>query len=162
MLTATLALALLTAPLSSPGQDPDADARAAVMVPIDATFGALAARDGNLIRPHVDTSGKITYVIQHPDGTSAIGSPSWALFIDDLTPGPERLEEIMVDPVVAIDGDIAMVWGEYIFRVDGQISHCGVDHFDLIRRDGAWKIVNLTWTQRETGCDEIAAKIAAR
>lgn len=158
MLTATLALALLTAPM----QDPDAADRAAVMVPIDATFGALAARDGELIRPHVDTSGKITAVELVPGGEPRSSSPTWEQFIGGLTPGPERFEEIMVDPVIAIDGDIAMVWGEYIFRIDGQITHCGVDHFDLIRRGGAWKIVNLTWTQRNTGCDEIAAKIAAQ
>ena len=158
MLTATLALALLTAPV----QDPDAAARAAVLAPVNAIFGALAARDGALIRPHVDTSGKITAVELVPGGEPLSSSPTWEQFIGGLTPGPERLEEVMVDPLIAIDGDIAMVWGEYVFRVDGQISHCGVDHFDLIRREGAWKIVNLTWTTRQTGCEEIAAKIAAQ
>ena len=59
----------------------------------------------------------------------------------------------MPDPIIAIDGDIAMVWGRYVFKIDGAVSHCGTDHFDLIRRDGVWKIAGITWNQRETGCE---------
>ena len=161
MSVAALALTLTLAADPSGAVDPASPEGRAVLAPVDAVFAALAANDGGLIRPHVDTGGKITAVVMNADGTSRIGGPSWDRFIDGLQPGPQRLEEIMVDPVIAIDGDVAMVWGEYVFRIDGAISHCGVDHFDLVRRDGAWKIVNLTWTQRQSGCDEIAARIAA-
>lgn len=159
MSVAALAMTLALVLDPAGAVDPASPEGQAVLVPVNATFAALAANDGALIRPHVDTSGKITAVVMNADGTSRIGGPSWERFIDGLQPGPQRLEEIMVDPVIAIDGDVAMVWGEYVFRIDGQISHCGVDHFDLVRRDGAWKIVNLTWTQRQTGCEEIAARI---
>lgn len=163
MLTATLALALLTAPVQDPAVagrvDPDSAEGRAVLAPIDATFAALAARDGDRILPHVDTTGRIMVSVTGLTGTR-VSTPTWAQFIGGLKPGPETFEEIMVDPVIAIDGDVAMVWGEYIFRIDGQISHCGVDHFVLIRRDDVWTIVNLTWTQRATGCEEIAAKVA--
>ncbi len=162
MSVVALALTLMLAVDPVGSVDPASPEGQAVLVPINATFAALAANDGNLMRPHVDTSGKITAVVMNADGTSRVGGPSWERFIDGLQPGPQRLEEIMVDPVIAIDGDIAMVWGEYIFRLDGRISHCGVDHFDLVRRDGAWKIVNLTWTQRQTGCEEIAARVGTR
>lgn len=162
MSVAALAMTLALVLDPAGAVDPASPEGQAVLVPVNATFAALAANDGALIRPHVDTSGKITAVVMNPDGTSRIGGPSWERFIGGLQPGPQRLEEIMVDPVIAIDGDVAMVWGEYVFRIDGEISHCGVDHFDLVRRDGAWKIVNLTWTQRQTGCEEIAARIAAQ
>lgn len=161
MFVAAFALTLALTLDPAGAVDPASPEGQAVLVPVNATFAALAANDGALIRPHVDTSGKITAVVMNANGTSRIGGSSWERFIGGLQPGPQRLEEIMVDPVIAIDGDIAMVWGEYIFRIDGEISHCGVDHFDLVRRDGAWKIVNLTWTQRQTGCEEIAARIAA-
>ena len=166
MLTAALALALLTMPV----QDPAVAGRvaetspegAAVMAPINALFGALAARDGSLIPPHVNTGGRITVSVRGLTGTR-VDHPSWDRFIGGLQPGPEKFEEIMVDPVIAIDEDVAMVWGEYIFLLDGQISHCGVDHFMLTRNaEGAWIIDTLTWTQRATDCEAIAAKIAAR
>ena len=162
MSVAALALSFMIGLDPAGSVDPASPEGQAVLAPVNATFAAIAARDGNLIRPHVDTSGKITAVEMMPNGASRSDSPTWEQFIDGLQPGPERLEEIMVDPVIAIDGDIAMVWGEYIFRLDGRVLHCGVDHFDLVRSDGAWKIVNLTWTQRQTGCEEIAARIAAQ
>lgn len=165
MLTATLALALLTTTVPEPvaGRVDAASAEgAAVMAPINATFAALAARDGELMRPHVNTGGRVVASVRGLTGTR-VSTPGWERFIGGLQPGPERFEEIMVDPLIAIDGDVAMVWGEYIFRIDGQISHCGVNHFMLTRRDSdaAWIIDNLTWTQRATDCDGIAARAAA-
>ena len=53
---------------------------------------------------------------------------------------------------VDIDGDIAMVWSPYVFTIDGKVAHCGTDHFDMVREDGRWKIANLTWSKRTTGC----------
>jgi hypothetical protein len=151
---AVLALALQTSPTGA--VDPASAEGAAVLVPVNALFAALAARDGQAILPHIDPEGRITVVMERAEGARRIGSPNWTEFAAGLTPGPERFEEIMPDPLVAIDGDIAVVWGRYVFKVDGAISHCGVDHFDLVRREGAWKIVNITWSQRDTGCEAIA------
>lgn len=164
MLIAALALTLMTASVQDAAVagrvDPLSSEGAAVMAPINATFAALAARDGSLIMPHVDANGRLLASVRGPTGTR-VSTPSWEAFTSGLRPGPERFEEIMVDPVIAIDGDVAMVWGEYIFRIDGRISHCGVNHFTLTRHDDAWTIVNLTWTQRATDCESIAAKVAA-
>jgi len=148
-----LTLALQAAPTGA--VDPASPEGAAVLTPVNAIFSALAARDGSAILPHIDTAGRITVIAEGPNGARRSDSPSWTEFTAGLTPGPERLEEVLIDPTIAIDGDIAVVWGRYVFRVDGAISHCGVDHFDLVRKDGVWKIVNLTWTQRETGCDSL-------
>lgn len=146
-----VAVALQTAP--SGAVDPASPEGAAVMAPVNAVFAALAARDGEAILPHVDPNGRINVVVERIDGARRYGTPTWAEFAAGLTPGPERFEEVMPNPTVAIDGDIAVVWGRYAFRIDGQTSHCGVDHFDLIRRNDAWVIVNLTWSQRTTGCE---------
>lgn len=161
MMTAPFVLALLSTQSPPPVGvlAPQTVEAAAVMAPVDAVFSALAARDADQLRPHVDATGKLTVVISQADGPSRVIAPTWAQFFDNLEPGPERFEEVMVDPVIAVDGDVAMVWGEYIFRIDGAVSHCGVDHFDLVRRDNVWKIVNLTWTQRTTGCEAIAARL---
>ena len=161
MSVAALALTLMLAADPAGAVNAASPEGQAVMAPIEATFAALAARDGELIRPHIDPAGRILVSVHGPTGTR-VSSPSWEQFIGGLRPGPERLQEVMVDPTIAIDGDVAMVWGEYVFRIDGAISHCGVNHFTLTRRDDIWTIVNLTWTQRQTGCEEITARIAAQ
>ena len=127
-------------------------AAAAVMAPIDAIFRGLAARDGAAILAQVRPEGGATVAIEQPDGTRTIRRTRWQDFAAGVKPGPERLEERMIDSVVEVDGDIAMVWGPYTFTVDGKPHHCGVNHFDLIREAGAWKVLNVTWSQRTTGC----------
>ncbi|CAL1690351.1 hypothetical protein MMB232_00473 [Brevundimonas subvibrioides] len=149
LLALMAALAVQTPVLADPAS-PEA---AAVMVPVNGVFAALAARDGSLVAPHLAPEARMIVAVERPDGTATVQTLAAEAFAAGLRPGPERYEEIMPDPIVAIDGDIAMVWGRYVFKIDGRVSHCGSDHFDLIRRDGVWKIAGITWNQRTTGCE---------
>ncbi|WP_426051463.1 nuclear transport factor 2 family protein [Brevundimonas sp. SL161] len=147
-----LALAAALAIQTTMPADPASAEAAAVMVPVNAVFAALAARDGALVTPHLDPEARLTAVVARPDGTQIIRRMSGAEFAGGLQPGGPALEEVMPDPIIVIDGDVAVVWGRYLFKIDGAISHCGSDHFDLIRKDGVWLIAGLTWNQRTTGC----------
>ncbi|WP_426038686.1 hypothetical protein [Brevundimonas sp. DC300-4] len=147
-----LALAAALAIQTTMPADPALAEAAAVMVPVNAVFAALAARDGALVTPHLDSEARLTAVVARPDGTQIIRRMSGAEFAGGLQPGGPALEEVMPDPIIVIDGDVAVVWGRYLFKIDGAISHCGSDHFDLIRKDGVWLIAGLTWNQRTTGC----------
>ena len=132
---------------------PDADT-AAVLAPVRALLAAVAARNPALVLPYVSEGATVTVADQNPDGTSTVRHASFAQWATSLTPGPERYEERMDNPAVEIDGDIAMVWGFYVFRIDGRFTHCGVDHFSLVRENGGWKIAALAWSSRTTGCGE--------
>jgi len=133
--------------------DPASAEAVAVMVPVNAVFAALAAKDGSLITAHLDPEARMTAVVARPDGTQVIRRMSGTDFAGGLQPGGPALEEVMSDPIVAVDGDVAMVFGRYVFRVDGAISHCGSNHFDMVRRDGVWTIAGITWNQRTEGCE---------
>ncbi len=54
-----------------------------------------------------------------------------------------------------MDGPLATVWTEYQVVIEGKLSHCGTDAFHLVRRNGAWKILNVSDTFRREGCGEI-------
>ncbi|MBX9616779.1 MAG: nuclear transport factor 2 family protein [Caulobacteraceae bacterium] len=150
----SLSLILAVAALqTTTSADPASAEARAVLVPVEATFAALAARDGTRLAPHFDPEARMTVVVEQPDGGRIFRRLTAGQFADGLRPGPERFEEVMPDPIVAIDGDVAMVWGRYLFRVDGAISHCGANHFDLVRKDGTWTIAGITWSQRTTGCE---------
>ena len=131
----------------------DGSAEAAVMAPINAMFAGLEARNGAAIIAQTRPEGGATAVAEKPDGTRAIRHLSWADFAGGIKPGPEHYQEKLLDPAVEIDGDIAMVWSRYVFTIDGKPHHCGIDHFDLVRENGAWKILNITWSSRTTGCE---------
>ena len=156
MLLPLLLLALQTTPTPKlPPANPlpyeDADA-AAVMTPINGLFAGLAARDGQAILAHVRPEGGATVAVERPDGSRSIRHLSWAEFAAGIKPGSEKYEERITDPAVEVDGDIAMVWAPFTFRVNGAVQHCGTNHFDLVRENGSWKVLNVTWSQRTTGC----------
>lgn len=145
--------ALVAALQATTPADPTSSEARAVLVPVNAVFAGLAAKDGALITPHLDPEARMTAVVARPEGMQAVVRMSGTEFASGLQPGGPALEEVMPDPIVAIDGDVAMVWGRYVFRIDGAISHCGSNHFDMIRKDGAWKIAGITWNQRTDGCE---------
>jgi len=130
----------------------DADT-SAVMVPVNALFAGIAARDAAAIAAtELPDGGGAVAVIEGPQGAT-VAHMSWAELNAHFKPGPERYEERLYDPAIDVDGDVALVWGFYRFSVDGKLRHCGTDHFSLVRRAGVWKIASLTWSQRTTGCD---------
>jgi hypothetical protein len=152
---AVLALALQAAPSGS--VDPTSAEGAAVLAPVNAVFDALAARSPAGLDAHFDPAARLSIVHERTDGRGGVTHLTWQQFTGGLEPGPERLEEVMIAPTVAINGDMAVVWTEYVFRIDGRLSHCGVDHFGLIRTDDVWKITSLTWNQRTTDCEALDA-----
>ena len=54
--------------------------------------------------------------------------------------------------VVKVDDKLAIAWTPYRFYYSGKFSHCGVNSFQLVRLNGAWKIQYLIDTRRKNGC----------
>jgi hypothetical protein len=124
----------------------------AVMATIKALLAGVVAHDGARVLAVIRPEGKATVAVQQPDDTVVIRHPSWAEFVAGVRPGPEKFEPRLEKPTVRIDGDIAMAWTPYTFLIDGKVHHCGVNHFDLTREGGTWKILNVTYSYRTVGC----------
>ncbi|MCC2980137.1 nuclear transport factor 2 family protein [Sphingomonas sp. IC4-52] len=132
---------------------PSASEEGQVIAPVQRLFDALAANDPAAILAEVRPDGRATAVVEKADGTTAVTTSDWPAFAAKLgKPGPKLAETFTGMPAIEIDGNIAMVWGSYTFTVDGKPSHCGTNHVDLVRDGGRWRINNITWTQRTTGC----------
>jgi hypothetical protein len=56
------------------------------------------------------------------------------------------LFERMWDPTVRIHGRVADVLAPYDFYQDGELSHCGVDLFQLVKTSDGWVVVSVIWT----------------
>ena len=132
---------------------PSASEEGQVIAPVQRLFDALAANDPAAILAEVRSDGRATAVVEKADGTTAVTTSDWPAFAAKLgKPGPKLAETFTGMPAIEIDGNIAMVWGSYTFTVDGKPSHCGTNVVDLVRDGGRWRINNITWTQRTTGC----------
>ncbi len=88
---------------------------------------------------------------ENPDGPALVRTRDVALSVWALDGKPQPfLERFTSEPDVRIRGDLAHLWGEYDFWIDGEFSHCGIDSVDLVRLEGGWKIVNVLWTVERT------------
>jgi hypothetical protein len=128
----------------------DADS-AAVLAPINALFTSFEAGDGAAVLRQVYPNGRVTAVGVLGEGPSRVRQGDWTGFAASLKPG-QGFQERISDPAIDVDGDIAMVWAPYVVRVGGKVQNCGIDHFDLIRENGVWKVMNITFSSRTTGC----------
>jgi hypothetical protein len=147
---------LLAAQLSS-GQLPPAQpipppdfATANVLAPIQSLFAAFEVGDSAAVLRLTYPQGRVTATGERASG-NGLRQMSWTEFAQRVTPDA-RFSESISDPAVEVDGDIAMVWAPFVVRVNGKVANCGFDHFDLVRDNGAWKVMNLSFSSRTTGC----------
>lgn len=129
---------------------PPAAEEQGVLTPIYQLFAAFEAGDSAGILRVVYPDGRVTAAGTLRTGTG-LRQESWTQFAARLNPGA-GFRETITDPAIEIDGDVAMVWAPFVVRVDGKVGNCGFDHFDLVRQNGAWKVMNLTFSSRVTGC----------
>jgi hypothetical protein len=135
---------------TSPQAIGDSDAKA-VLATIDALFAAFESGDAAAMLRQVYPDGRVTASSRRPDGTSNLRPQSWTQFAERVTP-QRAFQERIANPTVHVDDDVAVVWASFVVRVGGAVSNCGVDHFDLVRERGVWKVMNLTFSSRATGC----------
>ena len=68
------------------------------------------------------------------------------------------LEEKMWNPTVMIHNQIAIVWAPYDFHLNGQLTHCGIDEFNLVKTNEGWKIAGVMYTVEPDGCTALQPK----
>ena len=154
-LIAALIALMLATPTAVPAaaqNPPPPDERQAVLATVEGLFAAMLARDGAAVTAMVEPQGIVTAITVAPEGNRIAISP-WADFAARLAQAPGPIRERMFAPEVRINGDLAMVWSRYDLSIGDTFSHCGTDLFDLIRRDGRWRLLNATFTRERTGCE---------
>jgi hypothetical protein len=136
-------------PPAGPIPPPDFET-ANVLAPIQSLFAAFEAGDSAAMLRLVYPEGRVTATGQRAS-SSGLRSQSWTEFAQRVTPAT-RFTESIGNPAVEVDGDVAMVWAPFVVRINGKVANCGYDLFDLVRDNGAWKIMNLSFSSRTTGC----------
>lgn len=126
--------------------------REAVLAAIDALFAALATKDAKAFAALVLEDGMTYAQVHQPDGTVKLSARSNREHLEALGASSDRMQERYSDPTVLIHESIAVVWTPYEFRLNGKLSHCGLDVFELLKVGGAWKIGNAMWTAEPAGC----------
>jgi hypothetical protein len=136
------------APLSA--QAPKS-AEAEVVAVVNAVFDGMRKVDSAMVRPLFHPKARMfTIDSRRPD---TLIEASIERFIQSIgRPRTELYDEQLSNVRVMIDGSLASVWTDYKFFRGTTFSHCGVDHFLLVKERGSWKILELADTRRTDNC----------
>ncbi len=99
------------------------------------------------------TFGNITLrsIGKNEIGETKITSESFDEFLKTLANLPETttIQEKILLYEVKIDGEMAHVWTPYSFFVNGKLTHCGANSFQLFKEKGNWKIISIMDSRRK-------------
>ncbi|MCG8415289.1 MAG: hypothetical protein MI746_13805 [Pseudomonadales bacterium] len=127
--------------------------REAILDVVDRFFAALGARDRNGLLA-VTLPGSLNISVANPvNGPQDITIQNYTQMINGLGADSPSFLERYWDPTVLIEGNIAVFWAPYDFHIEGEFSHCGIDSFQLVKREGQWYLSNLSWTRQRQGCE---------
>ncbi len=83
------------------------------------------------------------------DGNNSIlAAESVEMFIDNIESAePGMIEEELLNYKITTSEALATVWSEYNFFVNGKLTHCGENAFQLYKSPKGWKIIQITDTR---------------
>lgn len=144
------ALAAFCLPASVAAQD---DSNARILATVDTFFEGLNTKNPELMASVALAGAGLSSLIEAEEEDRIRAQPL-ADTIARLTADESTFNEVYWDPIVLVQGPIAVVWAPYSFDTDGVRSHCGIDVFNLLRVDDEWKISGLHFTMDPDGCPE--------
>ena len=138
---------LLTTTLSAQSANSEKDA---VLKAVQIFFETMAAKDVEGARAILQPQGRF-HAMRMRDGKPDVRAFANEEYLADLQASKQRMRERIWNPEVSVHGLIATFRAPYDFWIDGKLSHCGIDAFDLIKTGDGWKIAGGVYTV-ESNC----------
>ena len=119
-------------------------------------FDAFHKQDSVAINALVSKDLTLQSIGKNKEGVTQLSSQEFSVFLKSIVSIPKdtNFEEKLLDFKIRLDGDMANAWTPYEFWVNGNLSHCGVNSFQLVKLEGTWKIIYLIDTRRREGCNQ--------
>lgn len=122
---------------------------------VDALFDAMRAADSAAVRRLFHPEFEKMVSSGARDGVAGVGFGEIKNFVQAVGEAePGVFDERIGAAETRIDDNLATVFTPYAFYYSGNLSHCGVNVFQIARVGDDWKIVGLADTRRGQGCKE--------
>ena len=124
-------------------------ARDSVIATINMFFEGMKKADTMLLKRSLSETA-VLQTISDKGGNTSVRNENLSNVIKSIGQlAPGAADEKIEIGTVLIDAGLASVWTPYKFYFKGQLSHCGVNSFQLVRLNGAWKIQYIIDTRRK-------------
>ena len=133
--------------------DDDANEEARVLAAVNEVVSGINENDleRKLSASRVDGTN---FILQEAeDGTHTIRAFPRSYFFDPDRRPTKALHERIWNTRVTVVGPMAVVFADYDFYVDGELSHCGVNVYNLVNDEDTWKVANMSYTSKRSGCE---------
>jgi len=104
--------------------------------------------DSSMVRPLFHAKARMITMDLRSERPARVEESVEGFILSVGTPRTEVFDEQLSNVKTLIDGSLASVWADYKFYRGTTLSHCGVDHFLLVKEGGVWKIIELADTRR--------------
>lgn len=123
---------------------------------IEEFFVAFHQQDSTALREMVHPSITMQSIALDAEGRSTLSTASFGAFLRSISSIPERtdFEEKLHSFDITVNGPMATVITPFSFWIDGNLSHCGVNTFQLFKENEEWKIMYIIDTRTKKGCKE--------
>lgn len=120
-----------------------------------AFFNAFHHQDTLAMKELVYDSIKMQSIGLSKSGSVKLSTSSFDSFLKSIAGIPDTVnfEERILDYKVRVDALMANVWTPYEFYINNEISHCGVNNFQMIWDNNTWKIFYIVDTRHQGSCE---------
>ena len=159
---AALAAGCASAPgaASSVAAEPGISAEHEAVLKVVDTFLLAVGNGDRELQKSVELADGLLAIYRTKDG---VASPVRRMPASDFqkpTPDHDPFVEMYWSPKVDVRGSFAQVWSPYLLRDNGATVHCGINAFQLVKLEGAWKIQSALSSMEPGACDELGAETA--
>lgn len=114
-------------------------------------FDAMRAHDGEKLLSQFTSAA----TLQRVKTDSTVISSELNKFAKGISSTSKYLDEQLLSVTTKTSGNLASVWTPYVFYIDKNISHCGVNSFQLVEtKSGSWKIQYLIDNVYQGNCED--------
>lgn len=151
-----LLVAFIKAPSPDISQVSTADQEKVQQI-VETFFEGFHKQDSILIKKVVHENVLMQSIGKNQIGEIVLSKEDFSGFLTSICSIPETtsFEERIHDYRIQLDGKMANVWTPYSFYINGSLSHCGTNSFQLFKRNGVWKIFYIVDTRDRSGCDQM-------
>jgi hypothetical protein len=123
---------------------------------VETFFEGFHKQDSTIIKEVVHENVLMQSIGKNQIGEIELSKQNFSGFLTSICSIPETttFEERIDSYKIQMDGKMANVWTPYSFYINGNLSHCGTNSFQLFKRNEVWKIFYIVDTRDRLGCGQ--------
>jgi len=107
-----------------------------VLVPINTMFDAMREHNGKKLLAQFTPQA----ILERVNNKNEVVGSELNKFAAFVTKTSKHLDEQIFNIKINESGNLANAWVPFAFYLDGKLSHCGVNSFQLVKLESQWKV----------------------